>query len=203
MRAPSTVRDLRRGQIIDAARKLVAKEGLEKLTIGELERRLSFTRGVITYHFKSKEEIVDELLSSAIREIDAATRSATQKSSSPAEMVRAVLRETLHGFLAHAEAARILMAFWGRIPSDARARRTNARLYAAYRRQGRRLIEVGRAAGAFTDVDADAAAVLLVGMVLGIASQVYFEPGAVDAEAALELATEMVLGQLAQRPRRP
>ena len=201
MRPPATVRDLRRSQIIHAARQLVATEGLEKLTIGELERRLAFTRGVITYHFKSKDEIVDELLESAIREIDAATQSASRKSRGPAERVRAVLQETLRGFLEHTEAARILMAFWGRIPSDARARRTNARLYAAYRRQARRLFESGRGAGAFADVDADAAAVLLVGVVIGIACQVYFQPGAIDPDAALELASEMVLGRLLRKPR--
>src|ERR1700722_2409301 len=73
-RLPDSVRDLRRGQILTAARRLVAEHGLEALTIGALEDRLAFTRGVITYHFANKDEIVRAVFASAIDEIDASVR---------------------------------------------------------------------------------------------------------------------------------
>ena len=44
----TTVRDLRRTQILAEARSIVAQEGLAALTIGTLEKRLPFSRGVIT-----------------------------------------------------------------------------------------------------------------------------------------------------------
>ena len=60
--APETVRDLRRAQIIAAARAIVCRDGLDALTIGALEQKLAFTRGVITYHFAGKDDIVRALL---------------------------------------------------------------------------------------------------------------------------------------------
>src|SRR5205814_9753674 len=57
--ASDSLRDLRRAQIVAAAREIVAGDGLESLTIGALEKRLGFSRGVITYHFRDKDEIVE------------------------------------------------------------------------------------------------------------------------------------------------
>ena len=44
-------------------------------------------------------------------------------------------------------------------------------------------------------------AALLVGIVLGIATQHYFEPGSIDVDAAVEEAVETVLARLT--PRKP
>src|SRR5688572_18339107 len=128
--APRTVRDLRRGQIIAAARAVVAEGGLEALTIAALEERLGFTRGVITYHFRDKDEIVDAVLASAVAEIDAATLAEVGASQDFEAKVEAVIRTKVRGFLERVEATRILVAFWGRIHQDPRARNANAQLYA-------------------------------------------------------------------------
>ncbi len=182
----ATVRDFRRGQILAAARTIVAEQGLDALTIGALEDRLAFTRGVITYHFDNKDEIVAAVLESALAEIDEATRVQVEASDSVAEKVRAVLRTKVRGFLDHREAGLILLSFWGRITSDAKIRAANARLYATYRRQGARLTG-----------DENIAA-LLVGMVIGIVTQEYFQPGAFDVDAATEEAARCVLARLAK-----
>jgi hypothetical protein len=42
-------------------------------------------------------------------------------------------------------------------------------------------------------------AALLVGIVLGIATQQYFEPGAIDVDAAVELATRAAVAHLARK----
>jgi AcrR family transcriptional regulator len=191
-----TLRARRRAEIVAAARRIVASEGLAALTIGALEQRLAFTRGVITYHFRNKDEIVAAVLDSAIAEIDAGTRAEASRESSAAEKVRAVLRATVRGFLDHREAVRILISFWGQIPADARLRRVNAELYATYRRRAARLVRAGRASGEFADVPIDATAALLVGVVIGVATQVYFEPGAIDPDAVVAEAQRTVLARL-------
>src|SRR5437773_5389573 len=104
MPSPETVRDFRRAQVIAAARSLVAEEGLEALTIGALEERLAFSRGVITYHFRNKDEIVEAVLAHAVAEIEEALRAELRASESPEERVGAVLRSMVRGFLAHPEA---------------------------------------------------------------------------------------------------
>lgn len=193
---PSSVRDFRRAQIITAARTLVYEQGLEGLTIGALEARLDFSRGVITYHFDNKDEIVEAVLSSALDEIEAATRAGMKASLTLAEKVHAMLSQTVTGFVENKEAGHILLTFWGRIPRDTRVTKLNANLYATYRAYARKLIDQGVSEGAFETGDPDAMAALFVAVVIGIATQVYFAPGAIDPEAAVDEAAASVLARL-------
>jgi AcrR family transcriptional regulator len=193
---PETVRDFRRGQIVAAARRIVAELGLDALTFGALEERLSFTRGVITYHFASKEEIVRAVFSSAIAEIDAAVNAEVAASASIDEKIGAILRANARGFVDRAEAGKVLLSFWGRLSSDPEVRRLNAELYAGYRARSAKLLRKAMSAGAIARVDPKTMAALLVGLVLGIATQHYFEPGGIDVDAAIEEATATVLARL-------
>jgi TetR/AcrR family transcriptional regulator len=200
MPAPETLRELRRGQIVAVARKIVADEGLEALTIGSLEARLAFSRGVITYHFQNKDDIVHAVLESAIEEINAGTDAQLGQNLSAEERVRTTLRMYVRGFLEHVEATRILLSFWGRISSDKRARKANATLYAAYRRGAAHMIEAGKAAGEFAaDMNVDAIAASLVGVVIGIAMQSYFEKGAIDTDAAVDEAAQAFITRIRAR----
>jgi AcrR family transcriptional regulator len=194
---PETVRDFRRAQIVAAARRLVAEQGLEALTFGALEERLAFTRGVVTYHFASKDDVVRAVFTSAIDEIDAAVLAQVEASASIEDKVRAILRANVRGFIERAEAGRVLLSFWGRLSSDPEVRRVNAELYARYRGHTAKLLRKAREAGAVGPVDANALATLMVGIVLGIATQHYFDPGRVDVDAAVEEACEAVVARIA------
>jgi AcrR family transcriptional regulator len=193
MPASETRRDQRRREIVAAARAVVAEQGLEALTFATLEARLSFTRGVITYHFQDKDDIVYAVLDSAVEEINASLAAALRPEMQVRERIGLVLRTYVRGFVEHVEAGRILLAFWGRLGSDARARKVNARLYAGYRRGARRLLVEGLSTGELEGVDPDAMAGLLVGMVLGIATQTYFEAGAIDSDTVVAEAVRCVL----------
>jgi len=197
MPAPETLRELRRGQIVAVARKIVADEGLEALTIGSLEARLAFSRGVITYHFQNKDDIVHAVLESAIEEINAGIDAQLGTNLAADEKLRTMLKMYVRGFLEHVEATRILLSFWGRISSDKRARKANANLYAAYRKGMAQLVDAGKTSGEFVaDANVDAVAAALVGVVVGIAMQSYFEKGAIDADAAIEEAAQSALARL-------
>jgi AcrR family transcriptional regulator len=195
--ARDSLRELRRSQIVAAAREIVADHGLTALTIGALEERLGYSRGVMTYHFRDKDEIVDAVLASALAEIDQATHAQVVAGATAIDKVGAVLRANLHGFLGHREAGLILLSFWGRLGSDPKARKANARLYAVYRERAATLLTGGIASGAFAKADVPALAAVIVGLILGIVSQAYFEPGSIDAESALEEAVACVVARLA------
>lgn len=176
------VREARRAEIVAQARRLVAESGLEGLTFGTLERRLPFTRGVITHHFKDKDEIVAAVLDSAVDEIDEATFADVASEATHEGRVRAVLTSKVRGFLEHREAGEVLVALWTRRASDPRADALNARLFGRWRKQAR---------GLFADrADADAQAALLVGAVLGIVLQSMFDP-AIEPEPLIASAAAM------------
>ncbi|PIE17144.1 MAG: hypothetical protein CSA66_06610 [Proteobacteria bacterium] len=192
-----SVRDLRRAQILDEARRLVSEGGLQALTFAALEARLSFTRGVITYHFDNKAEIVDAVLDSAVEEIDRANARAVMAAGAIEDKLRAVIAHTVGGFIEHVEAGRILLNFWARLPRDQHAARINARLYRRYREHSVALLRAGQRLGRFrADVDVEALAAHMVGTVIGIVTQSYFEPGAIDPDAAVAEAVATLLARL-------
>lgn len=198
-----SLRDLRRQQIVAAARAIVAEGSLEQLTISTLEARLSFTRGTITHHFANKDEIVAAVLESAIAEIDAAARAELGQSERWEDKVRAMLRAHVRGFVEHPEAARVLISFWGQIPRGGAAARANARLYAGYREQAAKVLRAGARAGEIAPTSVDALAALMVGIVIGVATQAYFEPDAIDVEAVLREAEETVVARVRRRTPEP
>jgi TetR/AcrR family transcriptional regulator, transcriptional repressor of bet genes len=193
-------RDLRRGQIIAAARRLVADGGHGALTINALERELGFTRGVINYHFDNKDEIVLALLDDAIAEIDQATALSVQAEAHAGDKLRAALRGMVRGFLAIEEAGRVLLSFWSRLKEDPRAAAKNAALYRRWREASSELVRRGQAAGELGPCDADAVGALLVGIVIGVVTQAWFEPGATDPEAVIDEAADALITRLKTNP---
>jgi len=191
-----SVRELRRGQILAASRALVAGEGLEALTFGALEEKLGFSRGVITYHFADKDELVLALLMSAIAEIDASTAMAVSRSSTLDEKVRAVIASKARDFLERKEATRVLLSFWGRAGSDARARAVHCELFARYRGQSASLARLARKERPGLVIDAEAMGALLVGTIIGLAVQGILQPDAFQLDAALEEAARMFSARL-------
>lgn len=181
------VRERRRGQIVDAARAIVARGGLDALTFSALEQELGFTRGVVTWHFRNKDEVVDALLEDAIGRLDAVATAAIRAEATFPERVRAVVREMVRGWLA-GDAGTVLVSQWGR--ADPRAADVNAALYRRYRAWSADLVRAGVAKGAFrTDVEPDAVGAVLVALVLGIVLQARWDP-AVDVEAVVEAAQD-------------
>ncbi len=191
----TTLRALRREQIIRAARRLVAEGGLEALTIGALEKSVDFSRGVITYHFDNKDEIVAAVLDSAIVEINTATTSKLEAADTLAAQVRVMVSATLEGFIECREAGHVLLAFWGRIPRDEWATKTNAELYASYRAFARKVLAAAEA-DLPEGIDLDGMATVLVALVIGIAAQTYFQPDAIDPAAAVHEGVAAVLARL-------
>jgi AcrR family transcriptional regulator len=180
----SARREQRRAEIVAEARALVLEQGLHALTIGALEKRLTYTRGVITYHFVDKDDLVDAVLGSAVAEIDAATASAVRAGQGVRERIEAALRATVRGFVEHPEAAAVLIGFWGRLRTDPRAAEINAALYRRYRRDLAGLLRRGVELDELGPRDADALAAVGVAAVIGLIGQALFEPGAVDVDRA-------------------
>ena len=180
----AVLRSLRREQILETAGELVASEGLGALTIGALEKRLTFSRGVITYHFRNKEEIVRTLFENAIATIDATAWGEVEAAPNLEERIRRASRAIVDGFVDNPVASIILMNFWGSLRADAEVARLNADLYRKYRSAARRIAD---AAEDLPDgVDLDAYSTVFVGVVIGIACQALFDAEAIDVESAVD-----------------
>src|SRR5262245_20923991 len=49
---------IRRGQIVEAAIAIIAKQGLQNLSLSEIEKAAGMSRGQLTYYFPAKEDIL-------------------------------------------------------------------------------------------------------------------------------------------------
>jgi AcrR family transcriptional regulator len=163
-----TVRGLRRAQIVAASRGLIAEQGLEALTFSALEAQLSFTRGVITYHFKNKAEIVRAVLTDVVTEIDGAAYGDVAPSDDLHEAVQRIMSGMIRGFVRNREASAVLISYWSRTPREPGM---HSELFARYRRHSRLLIE--RAAGSVDPAQAEALASVMVSVVIGSVIQLY------------------------------
>jgi AcrR family transcriptional regulator len=66
--------DVRKKQIVEAARKLISKKGSEHLTVRSIAKEVDITEAAIYRHFRSKREIlsflIDHIMESMLAEID-------------------------------------------------------------------------------------------------------------------------------------
>src|SRR5262245_14082062 len=59
MRNPrADVVSLRRGQIVEAAVAVITEQGLQNLSLSEIENKAGMSRGQLTYYFPAKEDIL-------------------------------------------------------------------------------------------------------------------------------------------------
>ena len=63
------IREERRAQLLDIALKLFADEGYHNTTINEIARKAGISKGLIYNYFKSKEELLLEVISRSMDEI--------------------------------------------------------------------------------------------------------------------------------------
>jgi AcrR family transcriptional regulator len=59
MRKPRIdIQSIRRGEIVEAAVAVIAAQGIQKLSLSEIETEAGMSRGQLTYYFKTKEDIL-------------------------------------------------------------------------------------------------------------------------------------------------
>ena len=162
--------------LLAAAAELVAERGVEGASLARIGERAGTSRGLATHHFGSKDALVARLAARAQDHVFDATRAAIELTEqTPADVLGLDgLRMTVDTFLSRFEQPdandRALIVMWGAtFPSTASV---EGMLTADHRSfQGwADLIERGKQDGSIrADVDAQASAVLLHGLLRGLA----------------------------------
>jgi AcrR family transcriptional regulator len=182
----------RRREVAEVAADLIARHGLERVTVREIAAATGFSTTVVSHYFRDKRELLmlayRLAAARARRRIDAATGDAPER-----------LRRSVEAILPLDEASRrdwsVWLAFWSVAATD-------AEFGAEQRRRARETLDlmqrlVAAALGA-DSVAAGAAAERLLTTVYGIAMQAVFDPTRWPAKRQRDaLAAE--LGALAPR----
>jgi AcrR family transcriptional regulator len=164
---------VRRAELVDAAWRVIAEEGLEAATVRRIAEVAGCTTGRVTHYFDSK----DDVLVAALREVHRRAGERMIRHIGGAD-VAAVLLEVLLEALPVDEDRqlewKVWLAFWGRAVADERLRREQEQRYAEWRGLLGKLVR--RARPYDTAADRRTAVDLIAGAIDGLGIQAVLEP---------------------------
>jgi AcrR family transcriptional regulator len=188
---------IRREQIVEAAVGVIAAQGLQSLSLSEIEKRAGMSRGQLTYYFKTKEDILlavfDRLLARMC--VDAGTDPDNPRSWMPGweEMVRVILTNILERPAPHPEFHCLQFTFLAQIGHRGDFRRRLARLYEEWRGHlAEQLARELRRRPPTRRVSARNLATLIQAIFHGLAVQSAADPEAFDHNEMVDLCLEVV-----------
>jgi len=91
----------RRAQIVDCAIDTIAEVGFAKASVDQIAKRAGVSKGVITYHFPNKEEIVDAVIEKVVAESRTYMEPRIMAETSAAGRLRAYIESDLEFIDAH------------------------------------------------------------------------------------------------------
>ena len=90
------VSELKRGLILDAARKVFEAEGLDGASLRAIAAAADYTPAALYFHFESKEAIYAEVLRTSLASLGEAVGRAIVRSKTPAERLRTAANRAAH-----------------------------------------------------------------------------------------------------------
>ncbi|HXP53422.1 MAG TPA: TetR family transcriptional regulator [Streptosporangiaceae bacterium] len=110
--AISPNQDSKRQQIIEAARVVLARDGLAGCTARAVADASPLTKSAINYYFASMDEIIDLAVAAHVEAMLAALRAVAARERDPYQRLHAVLRAYLDTFADQPHAAYLWFEYW-------------------------------------------------------------------------------------------
>ena len=155
----------RREQILRAAQKLFADQGFVETNLNDVATQLGFRRQAVYHYFRSKEEILYELIARAGHAVEASAQPTLDADLPPAEKLAEVVRNHVRQLLTNVDIFRIQFSELSKLSGD-RAD-TLRREILAYARRIADVIEAGQRDGTFAVAPPLTQALLILGMCSG------------------------------------
>lgn len=174
MRAKSLTEQARRAQIVAAAIEVVAELGYQATSFRQIAHRAGLSStGLISYHFKDKQELVDEVYAEVLRRFGAFVLDRLDRADTAAGELRAFLSANLRFMAAH----RAEMVAFLRL----RPHVSERGVVEEDHRRMTDLLRAGQAAGEFRDFDPEVMAIFLLSLRIGVLTRAAEDAG-VDIE---------------------
>jgi AcrR family transcriptional regulator len=190
----------RRAQIIDCAINTIADLGFANASIDQIAKRAGISKGVITYHFPSKEEIVDAIVEKVLGAGRAYMEPRIIVETSAAGRLRAYIESHLEFMDAH---RKLLIAL---LEIAMNARRADGSLVIGPAARAERvasleeLLRVGQRSGEFRRFNTRVMALTIIQAIDGMPPLLTREPSVDLKLHAKELATMFALATRKQSP---
>lgn len=102
-----------RQQLLDATIEAIAVGGFADLTLAKVSQRAKVSRGLVNFHFESKEKLLVETLQHLTNEYHGFWRKAVARQSDPAAKLLAVIAGDFHPKVCNRKKIAVFYAFWG------------------------------------------------------------------------------------------
>jgi AcrR family transcriptional regulator len=195
---------MRREQIVDAAVAVIAEQGIQNLSLSEIEKKVAMSRGQLTYYFSTKEDIL-------LAVFDRLLQLMCQRQGEPEKHPFAgmswleVIRHLIGVVTRHPPEEPAFPAlqytFLSQISHRADFRERLAGLYEHWRQRGaEHLAQDLQKHPPVRPVSPRAVSTLVQAILHGLAMQTAADPGAVDAPEVMELCIDLLKSYLWQTP---
>lgn len=192
-----SIGSIRREQIVDAAVAVIAEQGLQHLSLSEIEKKVGMSRGQLMYYFKAKEDILlavfDRLLQLMYRQQGFSEHPTEQELHDWLGLFQTILEYILGQPPANREFHALQFTFLSQIGHRADFRARLASLYEEWRR--------GMSATIVNDlserptarrVSPRALATVAQALLHGLAVQSAADPKAIDAKEIVKLCLDLL-----------
>lgn len=180
--ARASVESLRRGEIINAAIALIAREGYEATTMRGLAAELDVSTGTITHWFATKNQVLGAALQEVADRMMRRSDDAVAGLSDLLELLLALGEASVPEGPGAIEEQRVWMELAARATRTPELAERHALLYCGWRRRIERAVRDGQAAGAFREVDPARWSCTYAAVLDGLALHVLLHPATVAAD---------------------
>src|SRR5437016_2001389 len=191
-----SIGSIRREQIVDAAVNVIAEQGIQKLSLSEIEKKVGMSRGQLTYYFATKEDILRAVFDRLIaimcrRHGDPANHPFAGMSW--LEVIRHLLGVVTKHPPEQPAFPALQYTFLSQISHRADFRERLAALYEHWRQRGaEHLADDLQKRRAVRDVSPRALSTLVQAVLHGLAMQTAADPAAFSADEVVELCLDML-----------
>lgn len=191
------ITEIRRNQIVDAAVRVMARHGWNDTSIDEITREAGVSRGLVSYHFKDKSDLLSGVLARCQEIFNDAVAAAGAGGTDRRQAMRLVTRAAI--FMARDDPTtyEVFLHFSANGRAVPQLGDEIRRLWGGFRHFTAVAIRAGQEDGSFRrDLDPEAAAARHIGAITGLALQWLLNPSAYPFEEAARQTEEMLMDYL-------
>ena len=187
----SFIEEARRRQIVETAIRTIATRGYSQASLSEIAREAGISKGVISYHFEGKVELVEEILSRLLREPAEFIKERVDACERAMDKVRAYVTANFEFMKTHRDHYVALVDLWESRGTDS-GNRFGAEAYEPSRAYLSRILEAGEAGGEFRRLSHATVASVIQAAIDGVMLQWVFDEKAIDLDTCRDQILEMV-----------
>jgi TetR/AcrR family transcriptional repressor of bet genes len=186
-------RERRRGQLIAATMKCIARNGMSSTSIGDVAKEAGLSQGIVNLHFESKDNLLTETLQHLADDYKTRFNKALESSGpDAASKLLALMELDLRPSVIDRQKIAVWFAFWGEVKSRPTYRRICYEQDRYYDEVVARLCREIIADGNYKDINASSVATALTSITNGMWLSYLISPRSFDREQAMRSITDLL-----------